>query len=229
MIVALGDSLTCGQGVGVHVPPERTWTALLAGDREHRLLAAPGARTRDVLAHQVPVVERAQVATLLVGLNDVVRSGFSGPAVRRDLAEAAERLAQVSDVLLLVRLHDPVRHLPVPGALRRVARERVAAVNASVDRAARDTGARVLDLEDVVPLRHRAGWAVDRVHPSEEGHAAIASAAASLLGLPVPAGVVSPVPSRAEHARWWLRHGIPYAAGHLSELGRPALGALVRR
>ena len=30
VVVALGDSFTCGEGVGVRVDPDATWVALLA-------------------------------------------------------------------------------------------------------------------------------------------------------------------------------------------------------
>lgn len=221
---ALGDSFTCGEGVGLRVPLDRTWPGRLAGAMrlEHRSLARPGARVRDVVAAQLPLATRSDVSTLLVGLNDVARPGFEPDQVVLGLQAAVEQLAALSDVVLVGRLHDPVRVLRLPLPLRAVARRRLDIVNATVDAAAASCGAKVLDLDEVPELRRSGAWAVDRVHPGISGHAALARAAAALLGVALPVVPVPRAPGLIAHYRWCARHGAPYLAG---QAARQLLGA----
>lgn len=230
-LVALGDSFTCGEGVGVRIPQDQTWTALLAkslGDPSRLSLAAPGARVRDVFRNQLPHVPETSVATLLVGLNDVARAGFDAARVQFDLLRIVGQLCSAADVVLVARLHDPVRLLWLPSPLRRQARERVAVVNAAVDEAAFFPRVHVLDLDAVRELRVRTGWAVDRIHPSLLGHAALADAAAEVLrraGRSVLNQIDRPAayrPTRVERLWWLSRHGVPYAARNLRARTREA-------
>ena len=236
-VAALGDSLTCGEGVGVRVAAERTWAAQLAAclpDGRLTSHARPGARVADVLAEQLPRVAEADVATLVVGLNDVARAGFDGPVVRRDLHEAVGALSERARTVLVGRLHDPCSVMWLPAPLRRLVRARVAEVNAAVDEVAGRHAVRVLDLRTVGPLRDRAGWAVDRVHPNDSGHVALAVEAARVLrdaGWPVEQVVAAGAPravSRAARAWWCATRGAPYLLTHAGEFGRPALSALRR-
>jgi len=181
VVAALGDSLTCGEGVGVRVVPTITWVGLLAGALPNgRLvrLARAGARARDVRLRQLPELpDQVDVVTLLVGLNGVARAGFDAAAVRADLLAVVAALRTLDAEVLLARLHDPVALLPLPPRVAGAARVRVAAVNAAVDVAASWPGVRVLDLALVSALSQPGGWSVDRVHPSAAGHHGIAAAA----------------------------------------------------
>ena len=227
---AFGDSFTCGEGVGVQVPVASTWAALLAETLglEHRSYAVPGARARDVLSAQLPQADVASVSTLLVGLNDIARTGFDAKAVRALLLEATAQLAELSGTVVLGRLHDPSRVLWMPHPLRRVIRRRLEHVNAAVDEAAAFPRVTLVDLASVPELQHPAGWAVDRVHPSAAGHLALARAAAAELGhhpvepveLPGPPGLV-------RRAVWTARHGGPYRAGQV--IGRGLCDRAARR
>lgn len=240
-VVALGDSLSCGEGVGLRVPLEGTWPALLAeavpGGRLLPLAVA-GARTRDVRERQLPAAIAAQphLATLLVGLNDVSRAGWDAGRVDADLRATTRALRRTGATVLLGRLHDPGRHLPLPERVRDRVRRRVAAVNAAVDRAAAEArrgdggDVHVLDLAAVPALLVRRAWAVDRLHPGEAAHALVAAAAARVLstaGLPVGVPAPQPLPARAPgavRATWWAsRHGGPWLAAHAREVLVPAL------
>lgn len=214
---SLGDSFSCGEGVGVRVPLERTWAGLLAGAEglEHRSLAAPGARVRDVLATQLPAARPAALSTLLVGLNDVARTGFDAGAVASGLQRVVHGLVACSDRVVVGRLQDPSRVLWMPPLLADRARRRVSVVNAAVDEVAVLPRVQVLDLGSLPGLRRSGAWAVDRVHPSPAGHAVIAAGAAGLLGraptvVPVPRG-----PGLLARAHWSARHGGPYLLGQL--------------
>lgn len=215
---ALGDSFTCGAGVGVQVPLASTWAAVLAENLglAHRSYAVAGSRVRDVLAAQLPQSDVAEVSTLLVGLNDVARGGFDGAAVRAGILETVAQLGEVSGAVVVGRLHDPTRMLWMPVPLRRLVRRRRDLVNAAVDEAGAFPRVRVVDLEAVPELQHPAGWAVDRVHPSAAGHLALARAAAAELGADQPEPVPLPsAPGVVRRAVWSARHGAPYLASQL--------------
>lgn len=238
-VVALGDSFTCGEGVGVRVDPEATWTALLAAalpDGRLLRLAEPGAGVADVRLRQLPgLPERADVATLLVGLNDVARAGFDPSTVARSLLDLVAVLRTRADEVLVGRLHDAVALLPLPGRIAAICRSRIGAVNAAVDRVGEWPGVRVLDLAAVPALAQPGAWAVDRIHPSAAGHRAMAAAAVHALrgadgGIGAMDDVVIPRgPSCRHRAGWAVRHGLPYAAGHVRELGGPLVSAALRR
>ena len=236
-VVSLGDSISCGEGVGLALPPTRTWPALLAAalpDAGHLPLATAGARVRDVRHAQLPTAVAAQphLATLLIGLNDVSHGGFDPDAVQADLCTVVNGLAGTGATVLLARLHDPCRHLPLPSSLRARAVERVAAVNAAVDAARRETSpaaVHLLDLDRIPELRLRRAWAVDRVHPAEAAHAVIAAAAVDVLlraGLPLtrrPAPDLPSPPGLASETWWAARHGAPWLAQNLREVVFPAV------
>lgn len=241
-VVSLGDSTSCGEGVGLSVDPALTWPARLAAalpGGELLPLATAGARVRDVRARQLDaaVEARPHLATLLIGLNDVSRGGFCPDAVGADLRAVVHELRLCGATLLIGRLHDPCRHLPLPPSLCAAVRRRVAVVNAAVDAAAaaasRDGAGgdvHVLDLARMPALRLRRAWAVDRVHPHGEAHGLIAAEAARVLtgaGLPVDrvhaAGLPQHAPGVAQEVWWTARHGLPWLAAHARDVVLPAV------
>jgi len=240
VVAALGDSLICGEGVGVRIDPTMTWAGLVAGALPNgRLvrLASAGARARDVRLHQLPELpDQIDLVTLLVGLNDVARAGFDPAAVRADLLAVVAELRTRDVDVLLARLHDPAALLPLPSRVAGAARVRVAAVNAAVDTAASWPGVRVFDLALVPALSQPGGWSVDRVHPSAAGHQGIAAAALRGLldgGCHHPTVLAEPVmprgPTPLARGWWMLRHGLPYAANHLRDLGGPVAASVLHR
>jgi len=231
-VIALGDSLTCGEGVGVRVHLAHTWTAVLAHalGADLELLAQRGARTSQMRVDQLPVAvsRRAPLATVLVGLNDVSRTGWQPRQVALDLRATVQELRSEGSTVLLARLHDPTLHLPMPGWLREMARERVAVINTEVD-ALVGGDVLLLDLGAVPELSVRSGWAVDRVHPSVLGHRAMAQAALAVLranGWRAPAEVSLPSawqqPGRLAEAAWLARHGAPFLLRQATKLGSAA-------
>lgn len=236
-MVALGDSISCGEGVGVRIAVPQTWPALLAAalpDGRLVPLAAPGARVRDVRYRQLgSIPQQLDLVTLVVGLNDVVRPEFDAHTIRTDLLATVRHLTGRGATVLLGRLHDPTTQLPLPPRLARSTRQRVGAVNAAVDVAGRVPRVHLLDLAEAPSLQGPSGWAVDRIHPSELGHQGIAAHAAGLLAdagwrlLPLPEPLPTTAPSTPQRAVWLIRHGVPYALRHVPQLGRPALSALL--
>ncbi|MGY1844605.1 GDSL-type esterase/lipase family protein [Modestobacter sp. SYSU DS0875] len=242
VVAALGDSLTCGEGVGLRIEPEATWVGLVAAALPGaRLvpLAVAGARVADVRDRQLPLLEdevpgELDLATVLVGLNDVARSGFDPGAVGAGLLGIVAALRARRAEVLVGRLHDPAAVLRLPGPVARAARRRTAVVNAAVDAAAGLPGVYRVDLAAVPVLTGAAGWAADRVHPSRAGHRGLAVAATGVLRAagwaPQPVGEPPPGrgPTGADRAWWAVRHGLPYAVGHVRELGGPVASAVLR-
>jgi lysophospholipase L1-like esterase len=244
-VFVLGDSLTCGRGVGVRVASELTWPALLGRwtpGIDVRSFAAPGARIADVRQVQLPWIpaETAPGAVVIViaGLNDICRSGFTRSAIARELSLTLSSARKRGATVVLGRLHDPARVLGLRrGPIEAAISSRVATVNGEVDAAAAQTaGVRVLDLEGIPALASRGGWACDRIHPSAVGHRAIACAAADVLfeaglaprsRLEEPGPV--PGPSAAKTAWWAVRHGLPYSLRHVPDFGPPMLAAIAGR
>lgn len=241
-VVALGDSFSCGDGVGIDIRPEQTWTALLCdalpGARLVNLSTA-GARVRDVRRHQLPaaLAEGPHLATVMVGLNDVIRSGLSAAQLTDDLQVMLGQLYDGGATVLIARWHDPGAVLSVPAGLRRALALRLAVVNDAVDAAVSSapvgrallgrTGrpyVMTLDLGRVPELTDPGAWAVDGIHPSPAGHRAIALSACRILassglpGLRIPEVAdllpMPPGPGAARRARWLLSRGLPWLAQH---------------
>jgi lysophospholipase L1-like esterase len=230
-LVALGDSFSCGVGVGVTVPGDRTWVGLLGTALGARvdLLAAPGLASREVLAEQVPRATRrpAAVATLLVGLNDVVQAAFDPIATRASVHDIIDALCAAHGVVLVARLHDAIARLPVSHRMHRRYAQRIAAVNRALDDAVgAHANAVPFDLAEIPALRARCAWAVDRVHPSRYGHQAIASAALAALrthgwACPDDLGVALPPEPTAgllDEVVWFVGHGGPWLARRLPKV-----------
>jgi lysophospholipase L1-like esterase len=236
-IVSLGDSLSCGEGVGVRVPRHHTWVHLVAQAMglPAAVLASPGARTRDVRHRQLPQMpeQRAMLVTLLVGYNDVAGPGFEPAALADDLAHVVRAARSGGERLVLWRLADPTDRLPVPRRAADAVRHRVRLMNQAIDRCADEGPTVLLDLADVRGLARRDAWAVDRLHPSAFGHHLMAGHAVEMLraiGIPitgsVPDQAPEPVPTRADEWYWLARHGTPWAACNVGRIGPPALAML---
>lgn len=238
-VVALGDSTSCGEGVGLRVPARCTWPALLCAQlpgTEVTSVAVAGAGVRDVRAAQLPLVlaSDADLCTLLIGLNDVSRGGFERSAFAADLRAVVDGLRTTGALVLLATLHDPTAVLPLPSRLRAAVQERIAAANDAVlDCVGEEV--LLLDLAALTSLRQRRMWDVDRVHPNVAGHAAIAAAAADVLrtaghrvgAVPQPEGCRSN--DAVREARWTLRHGLPWLGRHLPQVVGPAIRLAVTK
>ena len=220
-IASLGDSTSCGEGVGLRVPSGSTWPARLAAacpGSELIPLAAPGSRLRDLCTGQLEAAlsADADVFTVLIGLNDVSRAGFDRRTFAADLAEVVVALRSTGGLVLLGRLHDVTAVLPLPPGLRDAVRARTAQVNEAVDACAGDR-VHLMDLTAVA------------------GHALIAQAAARVLRQagcrvgPVRQPRLPDAPGPAKEAWWLLRHGLPWFGSHLPQVVLPAVGATLRR
>jgi len=187
--VALGDSGTCGLGDADHGGFTRGWTSLLvdAIAHDHDVsfcdLAAAGSTAAQVRRDQLPVAvdHRANLASLVVGLNDAVRSRWSPAALRDDLLHCARRLSEQGALLLTVRFHDHARVLHLRGPLGLRLRPRIGLLNRIYDEIHEQYGGLRVDLSAHPGVYDREFWSRDRIHPSELGHHALAHEFSSVL------------------------------------------------
>jgi len=173
-LIALGDSITNGDGEPALGVPCRSWALWLAQALElpYTNLACDGAVIADVLSCQLPRVQREyDLACLFVGVNDV-----RGP--RWD----PERFAENLDVALGALAEHAARVLaltiPLDLGRPRAGRAKVAAANASIRRVAATRGAECAPLDD---LRGARMLLPDAVHPTALGQLEIADRAALAL------------------------------------------------
>ena len=226
-VVALGDSVTVGVG---DVGSPAGWAAhvayaLEAGDFTN--VARLGARARDVTLEQMPLatLKRPDLATLLVGGNDVLRGDFSAQQVGAHVERTVDVMARQGSDLVVVLLHDPRPTLPGPRIVGEVLAERAAMVNEAV--LSRIAGAPRLVTVD--PARSpftstRAAWSVDRLHPSAAGHRALARMVLEALaplgwsGVRPIAEPTEPQPNGWQRAWWLARYGTPWFAKRSRDL-----------
>ncbi|WP_400993456.1 glycosyltransferase [Agromyces sp. GXQ0307] len=235
--VAVGDSVTEGlcDSSRMAAGEYRGWADRLAmllaqtGDGiGYANLAVRSRRVGDVIDVQLPraVALRADLVTVLIGGNDLVRVGARAEALADRVGEAVEGLRAASgcDVLVVTPL------LPAHARLGsvRLAFERFA--DRLVQRA-EHAGAMVLDASTHSGLTARGVWAEDRVHLNSSGHRALAYAAADVLGVPDAAALAGldavlhgdadePDAPPLPNAEWLRRHAMPWAGRRL--LGRTA-------
>jgi lysophospholipase L1-like esterase len=240
--VALGDSTTCGMGDPLPDGRWRGFVPLLARalgpDTACTNLAVSGARVADVRHRQLSRAIRRlpDVASVIVGVNDTMRSDFDADRIRADLLLIAGALHARGATLLTVRLHDPGRVVGLPGILARPLARRMEAVNAGYDEVYDQYGGLRVDLAGHPWTYRRESWSVDRMHPSETGHRQLARAFAELLaaaGWPVaePPAVHAgggALASRSADLTWLVTKGVPWVGRRARDLVPWSAGLVAR-
>lgn len=229
--VALGDSSTEGlddpDGAGGY----RGWADRFA---EHVASAYPGlhyanlaVRGRsagEIRATQLaPAVAMApDLATVVAGMNDLLRSNWDAGRVAGQVIEMVQGLIGVGATVITFTIPDVSRRMRLGRALS----ARTHALNVELRRGAREAGAILLDLAEYQLAHDPRMWAVDRLHGNPEGHARIAAELAHLLGLPgaQPGSLseqIAPPPPRRRRDRiaddllWAARFVAPWALRRL--------------
>jgi len=227
---ALGDSITLGVGDPAPGGGWRGWAAFLAaGLPGGRLvnLAANGARAADVERTQLPraLELRPDVASVVVGVNDILRAGFDAAAIQAALAHVAGSLTAAGAVVLTMRLPDPGMMLGLPPALARPLARRLQVINEATDQVAERFGTVHLDAAADLAAYDRRMWSADRLHPSERGHRYIAgrfhdelTAAGHHLGPRPGAEPTSPPPTRLDTAAWMATKGTAWVLRRCTDL-----------
>jgi lysophospholipase L1-like esterase len=238
---ALGDSVTHGIGDPLQDGP-RGWARILtdamlqAHDVSLCNLARPGATAADVRVEQLTdaLDHRPHVASLIVGLNDTMRSTWNAERVRADLLHTAERLAAEGVLLLTVRFHDHSRVLRLPGLLAGPMRERIDVVNGIYAEINERFDTVQVDLSVHPGIYDREFWFIDRLHPSELGHRALADEFAARLedrglsfagpGLDLDGLDIT----RRGELRWLMSMALPWLARRMGDLAPVAALAVLR-
>lgn len=231
---ALGDSTTVGLGDPVPGGTWRGWSRLLSEalqasyDVSYCNVAISGATASVVRERQLDeaLAHRPDLASLLVGVNDTLRSTWDPDRLRADLHHIASALTGGGARLMTVRWHD---HGAVLGLPRRVVRpisERIEVVNTIYDEVHATHGGLRLDLALEPAVLDRACWSIDRFHPSELGHRALARAWGERLradGLDFPLPALTPQggcpPSWRRDMAWMVTEGAPWVGRRARDLG----------
>ena len=239
---ALGDSATCGLGDADVTGAWRGWARILAHaiGQDHDVsfcnVAVSGSTVASVRQTQLPVAlaHGPHLASLLVGLNDTMRSTWNAETIRADLLDCADRLTGDGAVLLTARFHDHSRILRLPRLLARPMRSRIDALNDVYDEIHYLYGGLQLDLEALPGINDRRFWSIDRLHPSELGHRSLAHEFAALLhgaGLvfePPDLDVDGGLYGHLHQIRWLAAEGAPWLTCRVRDLAPTAARSLIR-
>jgi lysophospholipase L1-like esterase len=231
--VALGDSQTEGVGDDPHADgSERGWAdrfaELLAATNPHLRyanLAIRGRRIAEVREQQLApaLALNPDLASVIAGVNDVIRPRFDLDAALAHMDEIQQRLRKHGATVLTTTFPDPSSLVPIAGVLR----NRLARFNAGLRDVAAASGAVLIDLERAPLAADPRMWCDDRLHLNPEGHRqlAIAIAAAVIdptqLDLtPTLGGPTQPRDGARERARaelrWARRFLLPWIGRRLT-------------
>jgi lysophospholipase L1-like esterase len=186
-LLAFGDSITNGGGElqwGVALQSWAQWTARALGLALTNF-AVDGARVADVVSAQLPAARersahpdaRYDLGALHIGVNDVRSPDWDPDAFAADLRKVLAHLAERCDRIVV---------LTIPLDLGRPrAGAKVEVANATLEEAAREVGATIVDLRG---FRGRRVLMPDHVHPTALGQIAIAEKVIEAMaqeGMPV--------------------------------------------
>jgi len=233
--VGLGDPLPGGRwrGVGPLVA-----AALGVEPDAYVNTSFTGARVRCVRTVQLPAAleHTPDVAVVIVGMNDTLRSDFDPAALTADLDATLSALRDAGALPVTMRYHDHGRVFRMPGPLRRAHAARVDALNRVVDTVVARHDAVCVDLDQVPGAYDLRAWSVDRLHPSEFGHRLLARGVTDAVGVRGYA-VREPVSltcaggarsSTVDHVAWLVGKGVPWLWRRGRDLVPYAAGILVR-
>jgi lysophospholipase L1-like esterase len=184
-LVALGDSITVGEGQAMLGLQCQSWTLWLATARElpFTSLAVNGAIAADVASEQLARLRGPyDLCCLHVGVNDARGPDFDAAAFEHTLLEVTARTGEVADRLVMMTIPVDLGR-PRAGAS-------VVEANSAIRRVADRRGATLVSIEDL------RGWRLvlpDAVHLTALGQVTLAQRAATALaaeGMPLRANPV---------------------------------------
>jgi lysophospholipase L1-like esterase len=239
--VALGDSQTEGLNDGDELSGYRGWAdrlaehlAAVSPDVTYANLAVRGKLTREVRAEQLEpaLALRPDLATVMAGMNDLIRPGFDAAAVTAELAAMLEALTGAGARVVTFTFPDITRLMPIARRLR----PRLLDFNDRIRTAAARYDVVLVDgFSHPLSVDPRL-WSADRIHATALGHTLIAASAAEALGLPgvgatpatSPASATgrAPFAAAARELAWLRTYAGPWAVrrvrGRSSADGRTA-------
>ncbi|MEU8040352.1 SGNH/GDSL hydrolase family protein [Streptosporangium sp. NPDC049078] len=206
--VALGDSQTEGLGDGDDVSGYRGWADRLAEhlaaanpDLLYANLAVRGRQAARIRDEQLPVALelRPDLATVVAGMNDVIRPGYRAAEVAGALEDMFAGLTAIGAHVVTATFPDITRVAP----LTRPLLPRVVDLNERIREAAARHGVTVVDMYPLAFVTDARMWHEDRLHISSVGHARLAAAMAQALSLPGSDSTwMSPLPALPVPAAW---------------------------
>jgi len=241
--VALGDSQTEGLNDLDAAGVPRGWADHLAGRLAattspglgYANLAVRRCRAVHVREVQLPAALALEpdLATVAVGMNDVLRHDFDIEAVLADIEQTVSALHATGCVVALMTFPDIGAMIPLLRRLRR--REEL--LNDGVRALAARYAAPLLDIYPLAICGDPTMWSHDRIHGSADGHRRIGEAMADLLGVPgVDPGWSRPVRTGPAGARalardlWWAGSFVsPWLVGQLRRTRANAEAARAKR
>ncbi len=226
--VALGDSTTEGLEDPDSRGGYRGWANRFAehlagafGVIDYANLAVRGLRVADVRRTQLEraLAMRPDVATVVGGVNDLLRPGFDADEVAGHVRAMVQGLRAQGAAVLTFTMPDMARVNPIAALLR----GRLEAMNARLRETCRDTGALLLDL-----AQHELGgdprlWHEDRLHANSLGHERIGRGLAHAAGLSGFADWAAPLPAAPPRRMpevlrgeltWGHRYLLPWVVRH---------------
>jgi lysophospholipase L1-like esterase len=190
--VAIGDSTTEGlddpDGAGGY----RGWANRLAeriaahqGTLAYANLGVRGRCARQIRDEQLgpALALRPDLATVVAGMNDLLRPRFDAAAIAADIGVMQRALVATGCTVLSFTIPD-LSHRLAMGPFARMLSRRTHALCAEIRIVSRDTGAILVDLAAHDLSRDPRMWSRDRLHANAEGHARTAHALAHALDLP---------------------------------------------
>lgn len=230
--VALGDSQTEGLGdgddtVGLRGFADRLAERLAAVNPGLRYanLAVRGRTAGQIRAEQLGAALdlRPDVATVVAGVNDLLRPRFDAVEVTGHLEAMFAALTQAGTQVVTLTFPDVGKIAP----LARPIRSRVFDLNAGIRAAAARHGVAVAETGRHPVTTDPRLWTADRLHASPLGHDRIAAALAQAIRLPGSDDAWTlPLPPRDGPARWQAAGAeLRWAASYLGPwLGRRLRG-----
>ena len=190
--VALGDSTTEGlddpDGAGGY----RGWANRLAeriaahqGSLAYANLGVRGLCARQIREQQLDaaLALRPDLATVVAGMNDLLRSSFDARAIAADIGAMQRALVDRGCVVLTFTIPD-ISHRLAMGPVARMLSRRTRDLDDELRRVSPAAGAILVDLAAHDLASDPRMWSRDRLHANAEGHARIAAALAQALALP---------------------------------------------
>lgn len=187
--VAIGDSQTEGLGDGDDTTGLRGWADRLAArlaelnsDFRYANLAVRGKLAGEVHAEQLAsaLELKPDLATVVAGLNDVLRPKFDVDAVAGHMEAMFASLTAAGARVATVTFPNVARIAPLAKPLL----PRVLQLNARIREAAARHDVRVVETFSVDVTTDARVWSADRLHASPAGHQRIADSMAHVLELP---------------------------------------------
>jgi lysophospholipase L1-like esterase len=197
--VALGDSQTEGLNDGNERSGYRGWADLFAEQLAsvdpatcYANLAIRGNRAAHVRAEQLAAALALEpdLASVMVGVNDMLHPGYDVSTVMADLEATIEALTKAGARVITFTFPDFTRLVPISRRLRpRLIdfNDRLRELSARYDAVLVDAFTYPLSVDPRM-------WSTDRIHATELGHRLIAAMTAETLGLPGNSAMTQSLP-----------------------------------